>query len=156
MREILFRGKTVENVKLVRDKIIKSGDWVEGSLVDFSKLNDNPHCEIYVYDTETKVQNYFKVLSDTVSEYTGLIDKNGRKIFEGDIIICRVSAGGGRFTDTITATGYVEMQHGAYGLHTENGYYNTFKKSWLECCEYEIIGNVYDNSELIKGDRICL
>lgn len=82
MREILFRGKRVDNNK-----------WVYGDLI---QLHDGRK---YIIDNKfgaciddkgnfinTKSQFVNEVIQETVSQYTGLTDKNGKKIFEGDIV----------------------------------------------------------------------
>ena len=134
MREILFRGKQVDN-----------GEWVEGDIhknTEFSKAHIHPNGE--------RVRS-FDVLPETVGQYTGLTDKNGRKIFEGDIIICKKEICG-NFIDSCVEIGFVEMKHGAFGLHRKQGYYRPFK-DWLEDYEYEIIGNIHDNPELKEDKR---
>lgn len=124
MREILFRGKRVDN-----------GEWAYGDL-----LTCDDEMEIY---SESHGENGGWVIPETVGEYTGLTDKNGVKIFEGDIIKSTTSG-------TIAKVGYYP-EEGAFTVlfNAGSGY----------CVEYlgdiymstiEIIGNIYDNPELIK------
>ena len=133
MREILFRGKRIDN-----------GEWIEGYLYRLSeKLN--PFIMI-----KNKGGMAFEVIPETVGQYTGLTDKNGTKIFEGDYIVCS-QAIEGNFIDEHIEMGYVEMKHGAFGLHRKQGYYRPFK-DWLEDYEYEVVGNIHDNPVLLGGE----
>ena len=122
MREILFRGKT---------KITKN--WIYG---------------FYGENTTTKEPQivgrdefcYSRVIPETVGQYTGLTDKNGKKIFEGDIVnlelIDGVEIGVIKFNDILCRFSFYDKS-GGYGID------NT--------CIFEIIGNIHDNPELLKG-----
>ena len=134
MREILFHGKRVDN-----------GEWVEGDVLQ--TRYHSGHIE-YQIMPQTSVSSSYPVLPETVGQYTGLTDRNRKKIFEGDIIICRKEIGG-NFIDSCTRIGFVEMKHGAFGLHIKQGYYRPFK-DWLEDFEYTIIGNIHDDPELLR------
>ena len=130
MREILFRGKDIDN-----------GIFVTGYLIG------NETSKKYI----TLVGSHCKeVIPETVGQYTGLKDKNGNKIFEGDYIVCSQEIQG-NWIDKHIEIGYVEMKHGAFGLHRKQGYYRPFK-DWLEDYEYEVLGNIHDNPDLLKGE----
>ena len=124
MREILFRGRRVDN-----------GEWETGSLV-YARMGTSEE-QASIADKMTAYHT--PVIPETVGQYTGLTDKNGNKIFEGDIIhgfggnfavrwspeICSFVAGEGR--RILPAMTYGTMK------------------------SFEVIGNIYDNPELLKG-----
>lgn len=128
MREILFRGKT-------------STEWVYG---DLRHLNDGRVAirkdgEIYPYE----------VIPETVGQYTGLTDKNGKRIFEGDII---------EFTDDIgeKSLHIVQWSDDYSGWATQDAdmkYTAETMDHWDDCREwYEVIGNIHDNPELLTEE----
>ena len=135
-REILFRGKRTDN-----------GEWVEGWVTSQFKKHTEGELLTRIQSNVFGVGEHL-VDTETVGQYTGLTDKNGKKIFEGDIIICKKEICG-NFIDSCVEIGFVEMKHGAFGLHRKQGYYRPFK-DWLEDYEYEIIGNIHDNPELLE------
>lgn len=118
MREILFKGKT--------DK----GGWIQGDLL---------HNGID-YDTAiVKLGSKFvtKVIPETLGQYTGLTDKNGTKIFEGDIVDYKNEKGEIVYEENV-AMFYVSFDTWCTDFDHIYSY------------ELEIIGNVYDNPELLE------
>lgn len=131
MREILFRGKRIDN-----------GEWVEGNIFIPDKLtNREPPTEILVGTNVVRIS--YEVDPETVGQYTGLTDKNGKKIFEGDIVK----------TDKFSEPNkqYIikyDLQFGAFiGQDRYNLYFVTFDG---DSGEFEVIGNIHDNPELLK------
>ena len=143
MREILFRGKRVDN-----------GEWVIGYLV---------RGEDYLYETEmttifstdtifypnTETSGYDRVIPETVGQYTGLKDKNGNKIFEGDIV---------EFTDKyIHKKGRAKIVFEAFKWKYSGCYYGGNPIVWLciddSSIEFEVIGNIHDNPELLEIEK---
>lgn len=131
MREILFRGKRTIN-----------GDWVYG---DFVRGNERKILldSIFVYDSETQSFNDYEINPSTLGQYTGLTDKNGERIFEGDI--AKVLQG----KDKDIA--YVGFENGAFMLYPKTGniYERTLWEYWYNDWDVEVIGNITDNPELL-------
>ena len=131
MREILFRGKRLDN-----------GDWVYG---DFVRGNERKSLRdsIFVYDSETQSFNDYEINPSTLGQYTGLTDKNGKRIFDGDI--AKVLQG----KDKDIA--YVGFENGAFMLYPKTGniYERTLWEYWYNDWDVEVIGNITDNPELL-------
>jgi uncharacterized phage protein (TIGR01671 family) len=128
MREILFRGKRVDN-----------GKWIEGSL---STEYYKECCCVMVSPTS---DDCFKVDPETVGQYTGLTDKNGIRIFEGDIL-------SGHLDDLFPKeeSRYEVVWHD-YGWHIKNDSgIDTANTKWVMLF-FEVIGNIHDNPELLEG-----
>ena len=130
MREILFRGKRTD-----------SGEWVYGNYCLAEKL-DKSGVEYFIIEIEAEGSQYY-VIPETVGQYTGLTDKNGRRIFEGDIL---------KFTGADGRDVYLNVvfEDGAF-LMEEDGVINSDLMPSYDCLGVEVIGNIYDNPELLKG-----
>ena len=153
MREVLFRGKT------------KTGIWIEGFLfqtecdgvkewnISMSPLSANDYSEI--------LGDYGDVIPETVGQYTGLTDKNGKKIFDGDIVKVVVNRHVCDKIDVREEKGLIDYD--AMGmlslvLYFHNDvpiYSDVFNELSLSSCvqdfHFELIGNIHDNPELLKG-----
>lgn len=121
MREILFRGKRLDN-----------GEWVTSNT--FYQCNG----EIKLWD-EPNRDGYVSVLPETVGQYTGLTDKNGKKIFEGDIMqLCSAC---------YPCLVYWDGRSWAW---KQNG-----KRREIDLTreKMEVIGNIHDNPELLEVEK---
>lgn len=128
MREILFRGKR------------KNGyDWIYGNYCGVEcSLESGCGIECFIIEAPRDGSSV-KVDAETVGQYTGLIDKNDQKIFEGDIV-----RGIDHLAD-LEVFGYIDHQSGSFVIVGE---FMTHYR-WLDY-EVEVIGNIYDNPELIE------
>ena len=136
MREILFRGKTDD------------GEWVYGSFCMDALEQFNGLCGvdgfIRLYDkAKWKMQTY-EVDRETVGQYTGMMDKNGKRIFEGDV--AKVLQGKDK------GIAYVGFENGAFMLYPKIGniYERTLWSYWYNDWDVEVIGNITDNPELLE------
>ena len=127
MREILFRGKRIDN-----------GEWVEGAF-----LNDRDGAfyicpavsDISYGDSgnRRRIGCWYKIGQSTVGQFTGLTDKNGKRIFEGDILSLRT----GRPHVVRFEDGAFVLENTAIPVRFAN--------------KFEVIGNIHDNPELLEA-----
>ena len=142
MREILFRGKRKDN-----------GEWVEGNLIQSPYMGE---VRSWISTPEDKtrlraIATYYgdwravEVGTDTICQYTGLTDKNGNKIWENDVI-----------KDSDNDVGIVN--YGMDGRASFVVYYEKkteyilLGKNNIEMLKIEVIGNIFDNADLLKGE----
>ena len=147
MREIKFRGKN------------QQGKWIVGEILSLSKhkyiapqdgdwFDFIPWVDDNIFHAPDSDE--YEVDQDTIGQYTGLHDKNGKEIYEGDIILHYASNG-------------EPMEHQVYYLDSETrfatkliGYdfldEGELTQRWLDEVGFEVIGNIYDNPELLKTE----
>ena len=135
MREIIFRGKSNHEVICSTTKTYEKNAWVCGCL---SIYKDN----VFIQDDEGLT---IEVFPATVGQFTGLLDKNNKKIFDGDIVTA--------WSQGLQAVGRVQRRVDGlwllYPAHQKG-------KLWGMCpnqkgeTTVEVIGNIHDNPELVK------
>ena len=145
MREILFRGKRFDN-----------GEWVEGfyNHLPRGRFGADEHMIQTVLENG-KIGMLYDIDPSTVGQYTGLKDKNDKRIFEGDILhIAKIADGLGCYYQPpldYPVNVVVKWDLCAWLWETLCDYkmYITFPDAW---CHYEceVIGNIHDNPELLE------
>ena len=148
MREIIFRGKRVDN-----------GEWVEGgSLLQFLMIGGCKKMSIAPRGTKPHIKKDGQVIQaeeifpETVGQYTGLTDKNGTRVFEGDIV--KIT---GFHTTAIAAVKYGSRSEKStsWGWYFDDNNGHTYlleSQAFFKDYNAIIIGNIHDNPELLKGE----
>lgn len=148
MREILFRGKRLGDV-----------EWVYGSLhIEYGETTKDGNRAIDYRILGMRGECYY-VNPSTVGQYTGLEDKNGKRVFEGDVIKCEDSSQAvygivkyGQFKSyTVEQIGvYIEWQN-----ENANRWCDWLRQDilfWIKRGDCEIVSNIHDNPEPLEGD----
>lgn len=143
MREILFKAKRVKN-----------GEWIEGSLIDLDI--DSGYCYIVPpYKQASTLPIGFLitdgmelVIPETICQFTGLCDKNGKKIWENDILMAHLDES---YPEDAT---YEAVEWGVAGwvMHEANSIDRQYIDEFdLE--HYEVVGNIFENKELLQEEH---
>lgn len=124
-REIKFRGQRQSD-----------SEWIYGDLLQPTEL-----CNVYeISDCESIDGSRYDVIEDTIGQYTGLKDKNGKEIYEGDIV---------EYDDVLWTIEY-SKEDGAFILSSYDileNFINTDSK-WIK-----VIGNIYENPNLLQEEN---
>lgn len=137
MRELLFRGQQ----RRKGEKVYMDGSPVESSWFYGNGVLQGKGDFSIIYQTEPMFEKH-SVYTDTLGRYTGLTDKNGKKIFEGDIITAEHDK------SAIAVVKYNESK-AAFYVENENAE-DYLGEAWDT--DVVVIGNIYDNPELLKGE----
>jgi len=164
MREILSKAKQIDN-----------GEWIEGSLIDLDI--DSGYCYIVPPYKKASILPIIFLITDrmklvdpeTLCRFTGLCDKNGNKIWKNDILMCHgnpkdlVKAAFGEFGVRNIETGSIVDK--VVGWHYEVVPTDTISrcepfcwsmpltKDYIDRCEMEVVGNIFDNPELLQEEH---
>lgn len=125
MREILFRGKTVNNER-----------WVYGSYL--SKFDNDDFADTMI---EKGTMFSFAIDGKSLCQFTGMYDKNNIRIFEGDIL---------KTTNSNCEIWFVDYKKTAFCANQSNSNYSCVLDDFMDYSHVEVIGNIHDNPELLK------
>lgn len=149
MRQILFKAKSIDKYE--------KGKWVEGYVFDDGYENG----KIFIGNLEIQEYNgsacddwdivgtcFYEIDPDTLCQYTGLIDKNGNKIWENDVVEHEdLSSGRYIFREQPMKNSFIKWNVKEAKFERSDGISLYKTESTLE-----VIGNIFDNSELIKSE----
>ena len=156
MREILFKAKRINN-----------GEWVEGCLVI-----DHSRPDLFEYrmqPVESGVLYAPPINPETLCQFTGLCDKNGKKIWKNDILMChgnpkdlvKVLFGEfgvrnietGSIVDKVVGWHYEVVSTDAISRCEPFCWPMPLTEYYIERCEMEVVGNIFDNPELLQEEH---
>lgn len=138
MREILFRGKAKTIAGCPYNNGKSDGEWVFGYI-----FPDLGAMKIRQFEPDRPECNDYEVDPETVGQYTGLTDKKGKKIFEGDIVE-RVSDGEQAVISWLKYSACFGLSFDGWCCGFDN--YDDNLPS-----DFKVIGNIHDNPELLEG-----
>ena len=143
-REIIFKAKRKDN-----------GEWVEGYCVYCRKRHYVLPVVNEIIGYDEREDKWIEINPDTLCQYTGLTDKNGKKIWENDIVTITIECDD---YFNLSETGIVEYSYGQYELKVKTtdgkeAYSNLINKLSEAPFEIEKLGNIFDNPDLLEVER---
>lgn len=142
MREILFKGKRKDN-----------GEWIEGSLITsinrawISSEKTDPQRLRSISNTDA-IWRAIEIIPDTICRFTGRCDKNGKRIWENDILMAHLDES---YPEDVT---YETVEWGMAGWVTrESGSTDRQYLDKFDLEHFEVVGNIFDNKELLQEER---
>ena len=135
MREILFKGKRIDN-----------GEWIEGYYQKKYDFLGKSHLILYV-DNHVRWE-CVEIDPETLCQFTGLCDKNGKRIWENDILMAHLDES---YPGDVT---YETVEWGMAGWVTREA--SSTDRQYLDKFDlehYEVVGNIFDNPELLQEEH---
>lgn len=152
MRKILFRGKRIDNGEWVLSHnimVFKDGEcqrtFMAGETENPIQVNVSPNGNLGLLNA---LECGLPLIDNsTIGQYTGFTDKNGKKIFEGDIIGTRIWS---EWDDTtVWREGPVIFENGGFFIKTSDTLHVAIGEERYEEPYFKILGNIYDNPEML-------
>ena len=136
MREILFKAKRKDG-----------GKWIEGYYQKrYDLLGKEEH--LIFHADSYKMWEYAEIVPETLCQFTGLCDKNGKKIWENDILMAHLDE---FYPEDVT---YETVEWNVAGWVTHQA--NSIDRPYLDEFDlehYEVVGNIFDNKELLQEEH---
>jgi uncharacterized phage protein (TIGR01671 family) len=163
MREILFKGKRKDN-----------GEWIEGSLITSinrawisSEKTDSQRLRS-ISNTDA-IWRAIEIIPDTICRFTGRCDKNGKKIWENDVLMCHGNSEDlakavfgefgvrnietGSIVDKVVGWHYEIIPTDAISRCEPFCWSMPLTEYYIDRCEMEVVGNIFDNKELLQEEH---